>query len=87
LFAVTVDPFGRFEVTDERWARFDGDDQTAVLPDLFEETCDQLSPFGGQGLGLPEAREVGEKRFGWRAAISPRSLSANRFSFSAQGSV
>ena len=59
LFAVTVEPFGRFEVTDERRAGLDGHDQTVVLPDLVEKTCDQFPPFSGQGLGLPGAREVG----------------------------
>jgi hypothetical protein len=55
-----VKPFGRLEVADERRSRLDGDDHAGVLPDPVDEACEQLSPLGGRGLGLPEACEVGE---------------------------
>jgi hypothetical protein len=51
------------EVAEERLARFDGDDGAAVLPDSFEERCDQARSFGRILLELPEAAEVSKHGF------------------------
>ncbi|HEY7962469.1 MAG TPA: hypothetical protein VID29_11155 [Solirubrobacteraceae bacterium] len=65
------------EVGGECGAGLDGDDRAVVLPDALEEVVDEAASLGGVGLGLPEAREVGEQRFGavdvgaggWREAL------------------
>jgi hypothetical protein len=48
------------EVACERRARLDRDDHAGVPPDALEERGEQLAPFGGRRLDVPETGEVGE---------------------------
>jgi len=54
---LAVEPFGRFEVADERRARLNGDDKPVFLPDPVTPTTAGKEPRGcGAGRSLVGSR-------------------------------